>query len=177
KLTGCRHTGDTTSLAVVFSSVANNRFTQRLERHVGNPLSTLEKSVSGHTAVLRIADMDGVVGGYYLPTTRDTKSAEHIQNLISHVAGNLNLQTNQIVMYGVSKGATGALYHGLKMNTNTVAVDPIVTLNRRNTRQTDPYFSSSSLYPNSFDTVFEKLATERDNHSQSTPHKASATEP
>lgn len=177
KLTNCRHEGNPTSLAVVFSSVATNRFTQLLERHIGNPLSTLEKSVSGHTAVLRIADMDGVVGAYYLPTSRDPNSADYIQELIAHVADDLNLHTRQIVTYGVSKGATGALYHGLRMNSNTVAVDPIITLNRRNTRNTDPYFSSSSLYPDTFDNIFERLMAAHNQRSENTANTLRTTEP
>lgn len=157
KFAESRHSGPPTSLVVVFSSVAKTRFTQHVERHVGAPLPSLERSVSGHTAVLRIADMDGVVGGYYLPTTRDPESANHIQRLIKNVASNLGIESEQIVTYGVSKGGTGAFYHGLRLNSHAVAVDPIVTLNRRNTRSTDPYFSSSSIYLESFDATFQKL--------------------
>lgn len=157
KFTSARHSGPPTSLVVVFSSVAKNRFTQYVERHVGSPFSSLDRSVSGHTAVLRIADIDGVVGAYYLPTTRDPQAAQHIQNLIEHVAENMGLGADQIVTYGVSKGGTGALYHGLLLESHTVAVDPIVTLNRRNTRATDPYFSSSSLYTEPFDDTFRRL--------------------
>lgn len=162
KFTGSRHSGSPTSLVVVFSSVAKNRFTQYVERHIGSPFSSLERSVSGHTAVLRIADMDGVVGAYYLPTTRDPQSAQHIQNLIGHVAENMGLSADQIVTYGVSKGGTGALYHGLLLKSHTVAVDPIVTLNRRDTRATDPYFSSSSLYTEPFDDTFRRVLSSPD---------------
>ncbi len=155
----CRSEGPPSSLVVVFANVAKNRFSQKLDRHFPQVFETLRKSVGGHTAILRIADMDGVVGGFYLPTARDPQVDRKIQALILQVAGALDIPRDRIVTYGPSKGGTGALFHGLALGLHTVAVDPIVTNNRRRTRRDDPYFGSSDIFIESRDDTFESLLT------------------
>lgn len=161
-----RHSGPPTSLVVVFSNVAKNRFSQKLDRHFPQVFETLRKSVGGHTAILRIADMDGVVGGFYLPTARDPQADRKIQELILKVASDLDIPRERIVTYGPSKGGTGALYHGVTLGVDTVAVDPFITNNRRWTREEDLYFESSDIFLQSKDAIFNSLL-EKDASSQS----------
>lgn len=147
KLSGPRHGGAVTSLLVVFSMVATNRFTQLLDRHFAQGFPGLEKSVSGHTAVLRIADLDGVVGGYYMSTVRDPDVPDKIESLIADTARKLGVPMNRVVFYGASKGATGALYMSLRCGVEVVAVDPIVSTVRRRSPDVDPYFVGSEIFP------------------------------
>jgi len=154
-----RHDGHTSSLVVVFSSVAANRFSQLLDRNFASFMPSLESVVGGHTAVLRIADLDGVVGGYYLPTASNPRAATNVQNLMEEVAASLELRRNHIVTLGGSKGGTGALWHAIAFGSHCVAIDPIITHNRRSESGRDPYFVCSSIFPRTFDSEFDALLT------------------
>lgn len=155
-LTPARHEGAVSSLVVVFSSVAANRFTQLLDRHFYHSLPDLPRLVGGHTAVLRIADLDGVVGGYYLPTNSFPDGAQRVQALIDEVATSFGVDRARVVMFGASKGGTGALWHSITYGSHCVVVDPIITNNRRSSVD-EPYFVSTRIFLKTFDEEFASL--------------------
>lgn len=159
KYSGPRAGGATKSLVVVFSSVHRNAYTQRLERNFAQIFPMLESSVPGHTGVLRIADLDGVVGGFYLPTSRDPENNVRIQEFISRMASTLGIPNDKIVAFGPSKGGTGALYTALNMGISCVAIDPIVTNERRGDRILDRYFVSSEIFQHSHDYHFARAVS------------------
>ena len=156
RYTGPRAKGKAKSLAVVFSSVHSNMYTQKLERHFAPVFPMLESSVGSQTAVLRIADLDGVVGGFYLPTKRDPESTSKIVDLIRRMASSLDIPMDRVVTLGPSKGGTGALYCALELDVSCVSIDPIITNNRLDTREEDRYFATTSIFESSRDEMFDE---------------------
>lgn len=115
-------------LLVMFSSIADLPFNASVSRRMFfKNFSTISKYIPKNTYVLRIADVGGVLGGFYLNSNADPNFESKVQSLIRKVQKETGVPDNQVVLYGGSKGATGALYHGLKMNLKTLAVDPIVS--------------------------------------------------
>lgn len=120
--------GSKKRLLVVFSSIADLPFNASISRRVFfKNFSTIAKYIPKNTYVLRIADLGGVLGGFYLNSNADSNFENKVQNLIRKVQKDESIADAQVVFYGGSKGATGALYHGLKMGIKTLAVDPIVS--------------------------------------------------
>ena len=116
------------NLLVIFYSIADLPFNASVSRRVFfKNYSTVAKYIPKNTFILRIADLGGVLGGFYLNSNADPNFESKIQNLIKKVQEDEGISDNQVVFYGGSKGATGALYHGLKMGIKTLAVDPIVS--------------------------------------------------
>jgi hypothetical protein len=102
--------GHIEKLVVVFSPVSSRA---RLIRYFRPSFGTLQKYLAPHTAVLRVADMGGVKGAFYLDTTALPANSLNIHRLIDEVATRSGLLRSDVVIYGASKGGTGALYHGL----------------------------------------------------------------
>lgn len=111
-------------LLVIFSSISGKMYQSSIHRYFERNFKTIEKYISPNTAILRIADLGGVTGAYYLNTNYEPANELKIQNLIFQVEQKLN--TKKTVLFGVSKGGTGALYHGNLGNYSFLAVDPIV---------------------------------------------------
>lgn len=120
--------GSKKRLLVIFSSIADFPFNASISRRVFfKNFSTIAKYIPKNTYILRIADLGGVLGGFYLNSNADSNFENKVQNLIRKVQEDEGIADAQVVFYGGSKGATGALYHGLKMGIKTLAVDPIVS--------------------------------------------------
>ena len=120
--------GSKERLLVIFSSIADLPFNASVSRRVFfKNYSTIAKYIPKNTYILRIADLGGVLGGFYLNSNADSNFESKVQNLIRKVQEDESIADAQVVFYGGSKGATGALYHGLKMGIKTLAVDPIVS--------------------------------------------------
>lgn len=115
-------------LLVVFSSIADFPFNASLSRRMFfKNFSTIHKYIPKNTYILRIADIGGVLGSFYLNSNADFNFENKVQDLIRKVMKDVGTVNDQVVLYGTSKGATGALYHGLEMGLKTLAVDPIVS--------------------------------------------------
>ena len=67
------------------------------------------------------------MGSFYLNSNFDSKFESRIQLLIENISNEYSIKKNNIILFGSSKGGTGALYHGVIGGYNTVAVDPIVS--------------------------------------------------
>lgn len=115
-----------TRLVVVFSSMAGKIRTPSLMRHFEQNFATIQKYLPAGTAVLRIADFGGVVGGYYMNTLGLPDTESHVQSLIADVAARLGVGSRDVVLYGASKGGSAAIYHGLLGSYPVVAADPIL---------------------------------------------------
>lgn len=83
----------------------------RLSRYFRPLLAKLQKFVAANTAVLRIADLEGVYGAFCLVIN----SLRTPRSLL------------KIVFNGVSKGGAGTFIDGLTAGWRFVAVDPIVS--------------------------------------------------
>ncbi|KIQ97618.1 XcbB/CpsF family capsular polysaccharide biosynthesis protein [Lysobacter sp. A03] len=113
-------------LLVVFSSMAGKIYTASMKRHFEQNFASVQKYIPAGTAVLRIADLGGVVGGWYMDTYGIPDNEAHVQALIERVVSKAGVKSEDVVFYGVSKGGSAALYHGLQGKYRVVAVDPIL---------------------------------------------------
>lgn len=114
-------------LLVVFSSIAKVMYTPGLYRHFEQNFQTIEKYISPNTNILRIVDLGGVLGSFYLNSNSLPTNEVNIKALIESTADSLGILHSDIVVYGTSKGGTAATYHGLKWGYKVVAVDPILS--------------------------------------------------
>lgn len=115
-------------LLVVFSSIADLPFNANIDRRMFfKNFQSIAKYIPKNTYILRIADVGGVLGSFYLNSNADMQFEDKVQRLIRKVQMDCGVSDSHTVLYGTSKGATGALYHGVKMGVKAVAVDPIIS--------------------------------------------------
>lgn len=88
----------------------------------------IEKNLVKNVYIMRIMDLNVSHGSHYINTINYSEYEQHIQQTISHVKNSLEIDENNIVFYGVSKGGTGALFHGSLMDKKLLAVDPILNI-------------------------------------------------
>lgn len=146
-----------TRLVVLFSAV--HEFPNRvgLQRYFSQDFPSIRKYMPHGTAVLRIADLGGVVGAFYLNTTHRPRNADAIQQLIESVRAELGIARDSVVLFGVSKGGTGALYHGLTGGYRFVSVDPILSDEHYETHYDDSHYTKGGIFPESKQETFRKL--------------------
>ncbi|MDJ0356571.1 XcbB/CpsF family capsular polysaccharide biosynthesis protein [Paenarthrobacter sp. PH39-S1] len=144
-------------LLVIFSSMSAPIYKPNLMRYFEQNFRTAQKYMPQDTAILRIADIGGVVGAFYLDTARDPGNTKRIQRLITETALNNEIALSDVLLYGASKGGTGALYHGLTGGFKTVAVDPIVSDEYYLHRYNDSHFTADGVFNEPKDAVFKRL--------------------
>ncbi|WP_427130802.1 XcbB/CpsF family capsular polysaccharide biosynthesis protein [Pseudarthrobacter sp. S9] len=144
-------------LLVIFSSIGPDITNPGLIRYFTQNYQSVQKFVPATTAILRIADIGGVQGGFYLNTSFRPNNADHIASLIAKICLEHGIEKTSVVLYGASKGATGALYHGLMGKYRTVAVDPILSDEYYETHFDDSHFTRGGIFPQSKQDVFAQL--------------------
>lgn len=132
-------------LVVIFSSMASNPYAANLARFFPTDFPDIQKHMAVGAAVLRIGDLGGVIGGYYMNTHAIPENERNVQALIAKVTRGLGLSINDVVLYGGRKGGAAALYHGLLGGFRAVAIDPVVSDNPY-ASQNDQNFSSG-IFP------------------------------
>lgn len=105
-------------------------------------------SVGGGVNVLRIADLDGVLGGFYSPTAFVPDRIARVTRLIEETAQDLGIPDSRVVLYGASKGGTGALLYGLTNSRGwkAIAVDPVVDDHHYESVYRDSHWTSGSVF-------------------------------
>ena len=83
-------------------------------------------------------DLNCSHGSHYIDTINNSEMENQIKHSIEEVRNQLLLDKKDVVLYGASKGGTGALYHGLKLGYSFLAVDPIISISEYN--KTDAHF-------------------------------------
>ncbi|MFA9229784.1 MAG: XcbB/CpsF family capsular polysaccharide biosynthesis protein [Microgenomates group bacterium] len=146
-------------LLVVFSSIAKVMYTPGLYRHFEQNFQTIEKYISPNTNILRIVDLGGVLGSFYLNSNSLPMNEVNIKSLIELTADGLGVPHSEIVVYGTSKGGTAATYHGLMWGYKVVAVDPILSDDHYIQKFNDSHFTIGTFPV----TKQEKFATLVDN--------------
>ncbi|MGP5646297.1 XcbB/CpsF family capsular polysaccharide biosynthesis protein [Psychrobacter celer] len=150
-------------LLVVFSSIADFPFNASLSRRMFfKNYSSIGKYIPRNTYILRIADLGGVLGSFYLNSNADPKFESKVQSIIRKIQMDKGINDNQTVFYGTSKGGTGALYHGLKMGIKTLSVDPIVSDDFYINKHNDLHFVEGA-FPIYKDEKFSELMRELTN--------------
>ena len=116
-------------LIVIFSSMPgpDEYFSAKFEeRSFVKHFPTIQKLLVPNTNVLRIIDSNLMYGSHYINSNNFNNYEKTIQNIIGEVSQKLGVKGNDIVLYGTSKGGTGALVHSLIGDYKSVTVDPIV---------------------------------------------------
>lgn len=139
---------DPTSLVVVFSSMSLPHDGAGLSRYFEQNFSSINRHLGSGAVVLRIADLDGVVGGFYSPTSLVPDRIEMVQSLIRRIARERSIPSGRVVLYGGSKGGTGALLHGLFSSDGwkCIAVDPVVDDNYYESRYGDSHWTGGNIF-------------------------------
>ncbi|HHU8995023.1 TPA: XcbB/CpsF family capsular polysaccharide biosynthesis protein, partial [Escherichia coli] len=101
-------------------------YSASLYRYFAKNFSTIDKYVGKNVSILRVADIGGITGSFYLNTNALPTNADKIKSLILEVIEQCQIKSDDVVLYGCSKGGTAAVYHGLTNNYKIVAVDPIL---------------------------------------------------
>ncbi|WP_166973432.1 XcbB/CpsF family capsular polysaccharide biosynthesis protein [Brevibacterium atlanticum] len=140
---------------VVIMSPINSK--PRLIRYFRPSFATLMKYVPRNTAILRIADIGGVKGAFYLNTSFSPDNSARIQRLVRTTISNCGLDDSNVVFFGASKGGTGALFHGLTGGWKFVAVDPILSDKWYVENENDYHFTTGGVFPQTKQEVFESL--------------------
>lgn len=143
-------------LLVIFSSIANQPHQSSLKRHFEQNFATLGKYIPQNTSILRIADLGGVNGGWYLNTNYLTNNFANVQALIRRQCSTHGIDIADTVFYGASKGGTAALLHGMAMGAKVVAVDPIIS-DRLYVEQYDDLHFTVGNFPKTKDQLFEEV--------------------
>lgn len=145
-----------THLLVVFSSMAGKIYTPSMMRHFEQNFASVQKYVPAGTAVLRIADLGGVVGAYYMNTNALPNNEDHVQSLVCRTMEMLSLRQQDVVLYGVSKGGTAALLHGIKGGFKVVSIDPILADEHYIVEWQDSHFTTG-VFPEDKKDRFSRL--------------------
>lgn len=147
-------------MLVVFSSVADNPYATNLaKRNFFKNFSSISKYMPPDTCILRLSDIGGVVGSFYLNNNYDSNIEAATQEVILKVSSMLGISKENIVFYGVSKGGTGSLYHGVMGGYKVVAVDPIVADDHHEQTHNDSHFTIGTFPKRKLEKFTELLNT------------------
>ena len=113
-------------LVVMFYPIASNPYSASLSRYFPENFPTLGKHLAKNAAILRVADLGGITGSFYLDSIGLKNNENNIQKLILQMANEYGISLDNIILYGASKGGSGALYHSILGGYSSVCVDPIV---------------------------------------------------
>lgn len=97
-----------------------------VERLFVQYFADVQRSLVKNVYVLRIADLNISHGSYFTNTANYPDYEDQIQSLIKETLYKCDIQPENVVLYGGSKGGAGALLHGAIGNYKVVAGDPII---------------------------------------------------
>ena len=159
-LNGALVDSESPKLLVLFCPMHEAIYSSSLYRYFPQQFKTIQKYIAPETAVLRVADLGGVVGNFYGNTSAHPKNIDRIQELLQEVIFDLRVQRHNVVLYGGSKGGTGALLHGLIGGYKVIAVDPVLSDRHYVNRHNDSHFTENSIFLESKDRLFARLVFE-----------------
>jgi hypothetical protein len=152
-------------ILVIFSSISASIYNPGLMRYFEQNFRSAQKHIPPNTAILRIADIGGIIGAFYLNTVRNPENTARIQRLIRETANEHGVHLNNVVLYGASKGGTGALYHGLTGGFKCVAVDPVLSDEYYISRYSDSHFTTDGVFLETKQDLFRRVvANAEDSH-------------
>lgn len=88
----------------------------------------IERNLVKNVYTMRVMDLNCSHGSHYVNTVNYPTYEQEIQEAIINVKDKLGIEKENIVLYGFSKGATGAIYHGSALDLKALAVDPILSI-------------------------------------------------
>lgn len=113
-------------LLVRMLSYTNQNALSIFDRNFQEDFQSLKSSVIKNTYILEIGDINLISGSFYTNTDNFPDYQQQISELIKFIADKYNVSSNRIVMYGASRGATGALLNGALNDYKIVATDPVI---------------------------------------------------
>lgn len=146
-----KDTNASNKLLVIFSSMPGSKeyYSSKFEeRSFVKHFPTIQKLVVPNTNVLRIMDSNLVYGSHYINSNIFQNYEDDIQKIILKVSDELNVSKDDIVLYGTSKGATGALVHSLIGNYKSVTVDPILNAQEYNDNMNNIHYIKNNRVQN-----------------------------
>lgn len=150
-------------LLVIFSSISDFPFNASIDRRMFfKNFPSIGKYIPKNTYILRIADIGGVLGSFYLNSNADMQFEQKIEKLIRKIQLELSISDDYTVLYGSSKGATGALYHGIKLGLKALVVDPIISDEFYLKKHNDLHFVRD-VFPESKQQKFNKIFKDKIN--------------
>ncbi|PTI41616.1 accessory Sec system protein Asp2 [Staphylococcus casei] len=126
---------DTPKLLVLFTCMPNaNDYDSALipKRMFPKFFDGIERHLVKNVYVMRIMDLNASHGSHYINTVNYRFFEANISKAIENVRRELNVESENVVLYGASKGGTGALYYSSKLDYKCLAVDPIISLKEYN---------------------------------------------
>ncbi|MER8027002.1 XcbB/CpsF family capsular polysaccharide biosynthesis protein [Glutamicibacter protophormiae] len=144
-------------LVIIFSPLSSK---PRLARYFIPSFKSLQKFLPPQTAVLRIADIGGVKGAFYLNTAYQPNNTSMISELINTYIRDLNIDPSSVVLYGASKGGTASVYHGISNGWKFVAVDPVMSDVWYEENYGDYHFTADGIFVESKQDTFKSLVAE-----------------
>ncbi|CAD5901919.1 conserved hypothetical protein [Carnobacterium maltaromaticum] len=122
-------------LLVIFSCMppTEQHYTQSAaDRCFPSFFPLISKNLVKDITIMRIMDLNLSHGSYYISTSNYPEMEKDVQNAIKKVALSNSVNSEDIVLYGVSKGGSGALYHGSLNDYKVLSVDPIISSEKYN---------------------------------------------
>lgn len=122
-------------LVVIFSSMppGSDYFSAQIaKRTFVQNYPSMPKHLIKNTYILRIMDLNRSSGSYYLNAGNYMSFESDVQEIINDVRSKYDIANQNVVMYGTSKGGTGALYHSILGDYHAVVVDPIFSIEKYN---------------------------------------------
>lgn len=120
---------------VVFSSLPpqDKYFSHRMyDRCFNQNNPRISQYLRNNTVYIRIADLNCMYGSYYLNTTNYPNYEAELSEAFLSLQSKYRLQNSQILMYGSSKGGTGAFLFSQKHNYKCLVCDPIINMDTYN---------------------------------------------
>lgn len=122
-------------MVVIFSSMppAKDYYSDNVaSRMFVRNYPSMQKHLLKNTYILRIMDLNRSSGSYYLNAGHCQTLENDVQSIIADVCHEYTIPNENVVLYGASKGGTGALYHSILGDYHAVVVDPIFSITNYN---------------------------------------------
>lgn len=144
-------------LVVVFSSMSADPFETSINRHFVQSYPSLKKFLPPDTGVLRIGDLGGVKGAFYINTTYLPDNVQTVTDFIENFVQTHEVARERVVLYGPSKGGTGSLFHALHSGWHSVSVDPVTADEIYVKVYNDSHFTTGGIFPQTKEEAFDAV--------------------
>ena len=110
------------------------------------------RSLIKDTVVIRIADVNGVRGGFYVNSCNYSTYEDDLSEFLENMINTYDVDRMNVILHGTSKGGVGALFYGGKHKLKSVSVDPVldgewVIKNQNNNHFVDGFRNYINLVP------------------------------
>ena len=157
---------DENYLLIIFSSFQINPYLpdDPYKRYFLQDYEKASHYIPQNTYILRIADIGGVAGGFYLNTNFDSTMEDNMTKLIEYIRKKHQIKKHATLLLGYSKGATAAFFYGVKDRYRCICVDPILSDEYHAKTYNDSHFTQG-VFPVTKQEKFLHLLQKKELHS------------